>query len=300
MYSVLIPNFNNIRIRSLLRQIFILAEYENVAYEIILLDDGSHINELNSLYKEIGAYPNIHCFRLPENKGRTYTRNYLAKIAKYQWLLFLDSDVIPSNDSFLTEYVQAMQKEDSDVLFGGVEYKFILPNPTNENLHWLYGLKREAKDVFVRKKFPYQTVISTCFAIKKDVFMSIDMPNQNRYGMDYYFANQLKKMKLRVTHINSRVQIMSFNTTDDFLHKRKLSIETLHHLFEEKLISADATPLLKANQKLEKWRIKRIFHRFIGLFENSILKNLKSDKPNLFLFDLYRLNLFIRLTNASN
>ncbi|MBC7557074.1 MAG: glycosyltransferase family 2 protein, partial [Chryseobacterium sp.] len=65
-------------------------------FEIIVVDDGSKIALLPTieLFSEV---LNIQFFRKP-NSGPGLSRNYGAKRAKNDWLVFVDSDVIVEKD----------------------------------------------------------------------------------------------------------------------------------------------------------------------------------------------------------
>ncbi len=66
------------------------------------------IDELkNTTYKVLGS-----------NIGRSAIRNLLAKDANYDLLLFLDADVIPVKDDFISKYITAFT-ESTQLIFGG-------------------------------------------------------------------------------------------------------------------------------------------------------------------------------------
>ena len=46
--------------------------------------------------------------------------NLLAERSKYEWLLFLDSDVLPSSDRFIANYLEATYN--NQVVYGGLKY----------------------------------------------------------------------------------------------------------------------------------------------------------------------------------
>mgnify|MGYP000232582310 CR=1 FL=1 len=66
-------------------------------FEILVLDDASTDKQCSSENKKINALDHCSYLENEKNIGRTATRNILAKKAKYDWLLFLDADVIPLN-----------------------------------------------------------------------------------------------------------------------------------------------------------------------------------------------------------
>ena len=69
------------------------------------------INNVASENKKINALDHCSFLENEKNIGRTATRNILAKKAKYDWLLFLDADVIPLNENYIASiYKGARQK----------------------------------------------------------------------------------------------------------------------------------------------------------------------------------------------
>lgn len=86
-------------------------------FEVIVVDDGSQIQLLptTDLFKE---QLNIHFYR-KENSGPGLSRNYGAKRAKNEWLIFLDSDVIVEQD-----YIASVKKSILEIpcdAFGGAD-----------------------------------------------------------------------------------------------------------------------------------------------------------------------------------
>ena len=86
-------------------------------FEVIIVDDGSKINLLPTveLFKES---LDIHFYR-KDNSGPGLSRNYGARRAKNDWLVFVDSDVIVEKD-----YIENIKKnllEISCDAFGGAD-----------------------------------------------------------------------------------------------------------------------------------------------------------------------------------
>ena len=100
MISILIPTYNYSAF-SLVSELNKQALSIEIPYEILVLDDCS-TNKI--IIEENRAINNLeNCFYTESNinNGRTFSRGILAKEAKYNWLLFLDSDVKPKDGDFL-------------------------------------------------------------------------------------------------------------------------------------------------------------------------------------------------------
>ncbi len=94
MVSILIPTYNY-DVRQLVK--FLSHEKTTVTqeYEIIVADDGSNIPEILEANSEIEKMQGVTFLINEKNLGRTATRQKLATMAQFPWLLFLDADVLP-------------------------------------------------------------------------------------------------------------------------------------------------------------------------------------------------------------
>ncbi|MBV9511611.1 MAG: glycosyltransferase, partial [Caulobacteraceae bacterium] len=90
--------------------------------EVIILDDGSNDAKLAAAVAEAArdmALPTqFICLR--NNLGRARGRNRMAAEARGQWLLFLDSDMLPDSPDFLRVYLDLIAAEAPAVTFGGL------------------------------------------------------------------------------------------------------------------------------------------------------------------------------------
>ena len=94
-----------------------LSHHTDKVFEIIIVDDGSQIDLVPTinLFRE---HLDIHFFR-KENSGPGLSRNYGARRAKNNWLVFVDSDVIVEKD-----YIENIKKniiEKPTDAFGGAD-----------------------------------------------------------------------------------------------------------------------------------------------------------------------------------
>ena len=293
MISVLIPTYNY-SVVNLVSQIYQQAIKAKVIFEIIIADDAStdvHIkNENKKIIKQLK-----HC-RLIENNlnlGRTETRNLLAINANFDWLLFLDADVIPKYDDFLKRFINNCKQY--ELLFGGIEYEKKQPSE-DKILRWKYGNKREFIPYKKRKLDCYHTINSGCFFLKKDLFISFNKElSTNQYGLDILFKQLLKDKKVKVLHIDNPVFHLGLEKNIDFLKKSLEAVNTTVRLEEEGKIRKDLRPLQKSFLRLNKLRITSSFYYFTSKFKEKMKRNFLSKNPNLFWFDVYRLNYYIEL-----
>ncbi|MBT8266668.1 MAG: glycosyltransferase [Bacteroidia bacterium] len=292
MISILIPTFN-FNTHPLAKALERQALKANIVYELICIDDGSfsHHNIENQKINNLS-----HCkfIEAQQNIGRNANRHLLAKKAQYDWLLFIDSDVLPKTESFLVNYLDMVEKS-YDAIFGGFAYADTNPEP-NKTLRYTFGKHREEVSAAVRNKKPYKVIISANFLIKKDLFLQINKTEtKNLYGLDYLFGGLLSSRKCNVHHIDNEVYHLGIDTNENYLEKTRKAVETLYYINNLKKLTHHEISMLSMFQKLKLFGLHRLFGNLMANFNTQIEKNLLGKNPNLFLFDIYRLGYLCRL-----
>lgn len=113
--SIIVAIYN--RDKELFELLTSLSKQSDGDFEVIIVDDGSQIS-LDKTIKHFENILDIHFYR-KTNSGPGLTRNYGAKRAKNDWLIFLDSDVIVESD-YISEVKKHIQESDCDA-FGGAD-----------------------------------------------------------------------------------------------------------------------------------------------------------------------------------
>lgn len=291
MLSVLIPTYNY-NIQRLVKLLSLQLSKVDFEYEILILDDCSTYQDLITSNQTIQNSPNCFYHKNNKNLGRTATRQKLAKLAKFDYLLFMDADVLPKYDNFIKNF--SLKTQTTDVVFGGIAYNKNKPKP-NQILRWKYGSARESKSVKDRDNTPYLSIISQCFIIKKHLFSQVNYFLDNKYGLDVLFSQNLEKKEATILHINNPVVHNGLETNEVFIYKTIKGLKTLFELEQAGEIPNNYRPIQKARLFLSRSRLSYIFIKTIGLFEKMILKNLNDQNPSLFLFDVYRLYIYLKM-----
>ena len=290
MLSILIPTYNY-NITPLVSDLHKQCSALQVDFEICVLDDAStqYIKENKSI--EQFSYT-IHTV-LEKNIGRTAARQQLANQANYDWLLFLDADVSIIHNNFIATYIQYIKNKKIDSIYGGISYAEKSPSAAT-TLRWYYGKKREALPAEKRRKFPYN-IISQNLLIKKEVFLNVNVHLENVYGLDIVFSNELKKQNASILHIDNTIRHDGLENNEDFLRKSLKAVETTV-IFEKKGILTDnCRSLQRMYSILRKTGVLKPIVFLTRLFLNPIEKKIIGNTPSIFLFDLYRLNYYVRL-----
>lgn len=284
MLSILIPTYNYY-IYDLVLNIHEKCLKANIDFEIICLDDNSDVNytkankkieELLSCYYKISS----------ENKGRVATREHLAKLAKNKWLLFLDADVIPKNDNFITKYLNHID-QDYKAIFGGLFYE---EKNSKKLLRWKYGKKNEEVSAVKKNLKPYKIVTSANFIIKKDLFLFFcKQLKTSTYGGDLIFAILLKEKNTKIYHIDNEVIHLGLESNLTYINKVEKAIYNLLILYNENKIKTHQNDLLKAYLILKKINLIFLFSLIFKLFSKKIKNNLTGNNPSIKLLQLYKI-----------
>lgn len=288
MISILIPIYN-CDVTKLAKTLNEQCKAININYEIVCFDDFSK-KKYKDLNRALDHEFGISYLELSENHGRSKIRNKLAKNARYEKLILLDCDSEISNENFLQNYIDAYELE--GVVYGGRNYKTYPPKTINKYLHWKYGRNRESQPYEKRTKSPYLNFQSNNFMIDREIMLAHPFEETiSGYGYeDLVFANQLKTASINIIHIDNPLFHKGIEYNEDFLAKSKVAAENLAILYHQGKLSD--TRMLKFHAKLKKVGFNSLLHKIIQRNTARLLKNLKSKKPNLLFFDLYRFGIF--------
>jgi len=289
MLSVLIPVYNY-DARPIIRALEKEINGLSFPVEILVMDDQS--DEAYTLY-DSHNFNHLKYKVLVQNLGRSKIRNLLAEKASHKYLLFIDVDSLPVHTDFLKSYMDAAEK--GYIVCGGTNYTKIAPIEREKYFRWFYGHNRESIDIITRKQNGFRSFMSNNFLIAKEDFHQIQFnENLSQYGHeDTLFGLDAEKAGLQIKHIDNPVYHTGLEDTNIFLNKSKKAIENLV-LIEKQF--PEIIPQLKDSIKLYRW-YKQIQKRHlvwpikfgISFFIPFIKRNIKSQKPKLKLFDIWKL-----------
>ncbi|MCK0114774.1 glycosyltransferase family 2 protein [Gelidibacter sp. F63206] len=288
MISVLIPVYNY-NIVPLVENLHQQLTETGIIFEILAHDDGSTNQAFIESNQSINnlEYTSYHI--LNKNIGRSAVRNLLAKNASFEWLLFLDADVLPKNRNFISKYLRSISTN-SEVIYGGIVYTEEKPDQTNL-LRWVYGNKREALTSEERKKNTYVTFLTLNFLIHKSVFSKVSF-NENIPNLrheDTLFSYNSKLKNINVEHIENPTYHLGLEDSNQFFKKSMESVDVLFLLLKQGLIPGDYTKISRNFFKLKRLGFHYVLAIIYKLFRSHFKRNLLSNKPSLFIFDLCRL-----------
>lgn len=293
MISILIPTYNYDPY-PLVKELYEQCKSLGISFEILVNDDAS-TETLNSTALE--KLDSCSIFYQKENKGLSFSRNFLANKARYPWCIFLDSDTKPVKENFIANYIQHTSSG-YDIINGGLMYE-LTPPKKDSLLRWKYGITREAMPIEKRLEPHHKSsFLSSNLLIKKSIFEVVSYDESlNKYGYeDLVFQKEINQKKFKVLQIDNPVYHLKLDTSEIFVNKFKQSLSNLNLLIVTQKLDYTDTKISKIYKRLNYPIIKHLIVFTFTIFENRMYNLLKSSKTSLFVFDLYRIGLFFKIS----
>lgn len=280
MLSILIPVYHYNAL-SLVNELVKQCDFNGINFEILCQDDASNSFD-NTTNQKINAILNCFFFINKINLGRGKNINLLAQKAKYDWLLILDCDTFPAQNNFIKKYVHIISNSTKNIFFGGILYENKKPQK-EQLLRWIYGRKRETI-----------SILTSNLLIKKEVYVEYPFDESiTKYGYeDLCFFTVLKSNYFEIYRVENPTYHLNLETSVAFLNKTKTALENLLLLFNSKKISSEESKIIKVFEFLKKLKMIRFSVFFFKKYQTKIERNLLSQNPSIFLFDLYKLGYF--------
>lgn len=195
------------------------------AAELILLDDGTNDSELTARLIariEASALP-IRLITLSKNEGRSVGRNRLAASARGSSLLFLDSDMRPDHDRFLTTWADLAATADTAVAFGGFSL-LQAPDEARFAVHRNMATRSDCLSHHQRALQPEKHVFTSNLLVRRDVFEAEAFdPGFTGWGWeDVEWAMRVSR-RFKVEHIDNPATHMGLDTVESLAAKYEQS-----------------------------------------------------------------------------
>jgi len=278
MLSICIPVFNY-DISPLVECLNQQAAKEGIAYEILIADDASTM-DMTEVYHSISKHHEVIVILSETNLGRAAIRNLLASKAKYPFLLFLDSDTMPVDDTFISKYINAASQ--AKVVCGGISYRPQKPEKS-KLLRWKFGHKREHIPASLRAHNPYNSFMTGNFLCQKSIFNFVQFDESlKKYGHeDTLFGFALASNAIEILHTDNPVYHEGIEDNTIFLNKTEESIKNLllislqHNQNKEFYKNVKLLNLFHSIKKHHLHRLVKILsYPLIPLFKHLLRHNL--------------------------
>ncbi len=137
--------------------------------EVLIMDDGSGDEALSAAVDATIAALSlpVQHLRAPANRGRSATRNALQERSRADWVLFLDADMRVDHDDFIARYLERIEADDCDVMFGGFTVEAAQDDTTE--LHRALSDASDCLSVEERQAAGPQYVASSNLCVRRSV-----------------------------------------------------------------------------------------------------------------------------------
>ena len=182
--SIIVISYNTKQItKDCLESIIKSLKNSSINYEIIVIDNISNDDSLEMLRKYSNKYSNIELIENKENVGFGRANNQGVKLAKSDYILFLNSDIIVLEDAIEKLYNFYKQNENTINFLGGkLLNKDMTPQPSSAPFYSLsvvfaalfvrgdyWGLTRNSPNTIKETDW----VSGACIIAKKEYFNRI-------------------------------------------------------------------------------------------------------------------------------
>lgn len=289
--SILIPTYNDICVElvaSLSLQAETCAVTEGLKYEILVADDGSIDADVKLRNGIINSYKHCRMILREKNTGRAAVRNFLAKEAKYDSLLFIDSDMTVVREDFLQRYLNSSV---DGIVYGGYE----VGKGDATNLRYRYERScADSHTALRRQQHPYRDFHTSNFMIPRKTMLTNLLDERFRhYGYeDVLYGKSLKKKGVTIHHIDNPVGFCTFEDNLSYVSKTEEGLRTLYQ-FQKDLKGYSS--LLDMAHWLQQLHLSWIPRCLFAVAGNRMRQRLCQPSPSLILFGLYRLAYFLNL-----
>ena len=286
--SILLPTYN-CRCVELVGQLHdqclaLASRAPGFSYEIVVADDCSTDRSLVGQNSAIERLEHVRYLRLPRNLGRAAVRNFLAREARGEWLVFIDGDLSLRRADFVESYARS----EGDIVVGGIEIGGS-PATWGRNLRYIYEKRCEgAHSAEERSRRASQEFRTTNFLVSRDVMLSHPFDERfRRYGYeDVLFGKSLCLDGYAIRHIDNPVTLDDFEPNAVYVAKTEEACRTLME-FSGQLRGYSS--LLAAVLTVRRMHVQSMFVFAFRLFGKAIRRNLSGRKPCVRLFNIYRL-----------
>ncbi|MGI6233277.1 MAG: glycosyltransferase family 2 protein [Prevotella sp.] len=293
MISILLPSYNDDCVK-LVNTLHTQAEaIDGLQFEILVADDGStDINVVKS-NREIDLLSHCRFIERKINVGRAAIRNFLAREAKGEWLLFIDSDMRIDISDYLLRYIKEIENNGSEymVVYGGYNIDSASPN----NLRYRYELRNcQNRKSNERQRHPYQNFHTSNFLISKELMTVCPLNEEMRqYGYeDILFGKQLEQKSIPIHHIDAPVTFYKFESQEIFIVKTEESLTTLYK-YRKQL--RGYSHLLTTAEKMRHLKLDGIINWMFQRHGKTWRRKLIEEEAPLRMFQLYKLGYYIHL-----
>ena len=285
MLSVLIPNYNY-NCMALVRDLHKQLQECGGAFEILVFEDGStRCVEDNSPMEQLQNVRHIVC---KENRGRYRMRYLMPTLARFPYLVCIDSDARVVRPDFIRKYLSYAESGTREVLVGGLASRPETVQDAGHSLRLTYERQRECRQDVKKGLSCFNYMIPA--AVMRELREDRDFPAG--YGHeDTVMGLELRQLGVRVSQIDNPLLHLGLDTNEVMLAKSVTAGENLWRIYRSGRYPGieDESRLLGTYLRIRNFGMGWLLSIAYRLMRKRLVRNLLSPKPSMREFDFFRL-----------
>lgn len=233
---------------------------------LLVFDDGSlDIDLAKQLTRHILRYPGpARLVVAPKNIGRSHARNRLKALAETDWILFLDADMQPDDEDFLTRYIKAIDVQRTPALIAG-GFSLLHAHPNEETrLHAVQSATSECIPAMVRATDPGRYVFTSNILAHREILEAIEFDRGfTGWGWEDVDWGLRVAADYPILHIDNPATHLGLDPDAKLIEKYAGSADNFARLVERHPETMKTTPLFKMARRSRylPWRsaFERVF-----------------------------------------
>lgn len=294
MLSLLIPTYNH-ACYDLVAYLHAQCMREaGLAFEILVAEDGSDQPAAVRENARITLLPHCRHIINKENRGRSFIRNFLAREARGESLLYVDAQMLPLGDDYVARY-RAWEGRD-EVVYGGFHVATDNKKLLRESLRMRYERQFELRHPHsFRQAHPYLNFNTRGFMAPREVMLRLPFDESlTAYGYeDVLWGGKLEKEGVKIVHINAPLLFLRHETNEAFMQKTRLAINNL------RLLRDEMRPFSSLLQLSERLPLRPLMASVLHALRPAMERNLRSKRPSVRVFQLWKLALLLAKSHGT-
>ena len=198
-----------------------LSQQAQPQVEHVLYDDGTSDGKLSQRVTKAITTAKLPAKLLTaaQNNGRSIARNRLRDAANGKYLLFLDADMLPKQATFLDTYLQQIQSDNPDIIFGGFS---VSNNATDKafDLHRALSAGSDCLSAQQRNILPAKHVCSSNLLVRKDILLSCPFDSGFiGWGWEDVEWAARAAEKFTITHVDNQALHIGLESTETLIRR---------------------------------------------------------------------------------
>ena len=227
--------------------------------EILIYDDGTLDPKICAILaaQVKDASSPVTLLIAEQNMGRATARNTLQEKARGEWVLFLDADMRPGSEQFLSNYLALIEANAGDIIFGG----FTVPETAtrSEKLHRALSEVSDCLALSERQAAGPQYVATSNLCVRKSVLLAEPF-DSGFVGWGWEDSEWAARVARRYTllHADNTALHLGLESDDTLLKRFKESAHNYKRFTSLHPELAKTLTLYRLTEKLRKFPLHRM------------------------------------------